>query len=970
MQSVFPMTRRWAVLLGLVAIVGSSLLGGAAAKISSPLWPHEQSDLAPDPDVVFGRLPNGLRYALRGNQKPRDRVSLHLVINAGSINETDGQHGIAHFLEHMLFNGSTHFAPGELVKYFQKIGMQFGPDANASTSFFNTVYDINLPQGDRQSLKEALLVMGDYAEGALLLQSEIDREREVVLSEKRTRDSADYRTYEASMAFELAGTLFPQRLPIGTEAIIRQADRATFKDFYDTWYRPDNMVLVMVGDFDLKLAADLIADRFGDMAPRRGDEALPVIATGTLIPPETNVFYHHEAEVGSTTLTIQVLKSIPVRVDSVAYKKERLKDRLIGMMLQNRLERLLNRPDPPFTEASAGVGTFLRQIRYGYISAECPPGNWKAALAQIEAVRRQALTYGFDSIEVERVREDFLAELALRVDQAATRESKTLARGLIHTIAADRVYQSPLQEQKFYTPLLASLDVETLNARLRQVWALETPKILMTGNTDLTTAPEDAARIIQDVYQAAAAQPVEAPQITSPVKFPYLPTPQVPPAAAAARELIEDLGITRVALSNGIHLNLKPTDFSDNEILFALSFEGGRSVEPIDRPGLAELTREVINESGVGPLDREALQVALTGKTTHLSFDFSNDRFFFDGATSPKEIPLLFQLLHAHLTDPAFRAAAYRLAQERFTQAYQQMAQSIDGAFRLEGYRFFSGGDPRFGKPHLEEFQRLRLADVENWIKPILAQAPLELSLVGDFDLETVIALAQQYLGGLPARSSEALEAGPGPVFPTGHQHRVDVGTQIDKALLVLAFLTDDAHDIHRTRRLNVLADVFSDRLREEIREKRGAAYSPGAYSWPSRAYPGFGLFLAYLPVAPGEVTPVLTAVQDIARQIAVGGIRPPELQRALEPTLTGIREQLRQNRYWLNTVLVGSTRRPEQIEWSRTIAADYAGIQAEELVALAQRYLDPSRAAVFEARPRADADAPRAKIPPGNDRL
>jgi zinc protease len=953
-----------------VLIVGPRLAGDAAAKISSPLWPHEQSDLAPDRDVVFGRLPNGLRYALRHNQKPRDRVSLHLVVNAGSINETDSQQGIAHFLEHMLFNGSTHFPPGELVKYFQKIGMQFGPDANASTSFFQTVYDINLPQGDRQSLEEALLVMGDYAEGALLLQSEIDREREVVLAEKRTRDSADYRTYKASMAFELEGTLFPRRLPIGTEAIIRQADRAVFKDFYDTWYRPDNMVLVMVGDFDLNLAVDLIADRFGDMSPRRGDEALPVIATGTLIPPKADVFYHHEAELGSTTLTIQVLKSIPRIVDSADYKKERLEDRLIGMILQNRLERLLNRPDPPFTEASAGIGTFLRQIRYGYISAECPPENWKAALATIETVRRQALRYGFDPREVERVRKDFLAELALHVDQAATRESKTLARGLIRTIAADRVYQSPRQEKEFYAPLLASLSAETLNGRLRQVWAMETPKILMTGNTNLTTAPEDAARIIQDVYRAAAEQPVEAPQITQSVKFPYLPTPSAPRGRPAARELIEDLGITRVALPNGIHLVLKPTDFSDNEILFALSFEGGRSVEPRDRPGLAELSRDVINESGVGPLDREALQVALTGKTTHLSFDFSNDRFFFEGATSPKEIQLLFQLLHAHLIDPAFRPAAYHLAQERFAQAHQQMAQSIDGAFRLEGYRFLSGGDPRFGKPQLEEFQRLRLADVERWVKPILAQSPLELSLVGDFDLETAIALAQQYLGGLPARRSASRKAGPGPVFPAGRQHRMDVGTQIDKALLVLAFLTDDARDIQRTRRLNVLADVFSDRLREEIREKRGAAYSPGAYSWPSRAYPGFGLFLAYLPVAPGEVAPVLTAVQDIARKIAAEGIRPPELQRALEPTLTGIREQLRQNRYWLNTVLAGSTGRPEQIEWSRTIAADYASIQAEELVALAQRYLDPAQAAVFEARPQVDSDATRAENPSGKDHL
>ena len=206
--------------------VTSSSAGPAAA------WPHSHSDLAPDPQAVFGRLDNGFRYVVLPNAKPKDRVSLHLVVLAGSIDETDDQRGIAHFLEHMLFNGSTHFPPGELVKYFQKIGMQFGPDANARTGFFDTVYDINLPASDRQSLEEALLVMQDYAEGALLLPSEIDRERGVILAEKRLRDSADYRAYVASLDFELKGTLFPERLPIGSAPIIESADRPVLKAFY------------------------------------------------------------------------------------------------------------------------------------------------------------------------------------------------------------------------------------------------------------------------------------------------------------------------------------------------------------------------------------------------------------------------------------------------------------------------------------------------------------------------------------------------------------------------------------------------------------------------------------------------------------------------------------------------------------------------------------------------------------------
>ena len=950
MKSYRRITPLLTIIVCSALVVGLVAPSAPAATAQLPLWAHEQTDIAPDPDVVFGRLPNGFRYVLLENRKPQDRVSLHLVVNVGSINEQEDERGLAHYLEHMLFNGSTHFAPGELVKYFQKIGMQFGPDANASTGFFRTVYDINLPRGDRPSLDEALLVMGDYAEGALLLQTEIDRERGVILAEKRTRDSANYRTYVASMQYELAGTLFPERLPIGTEAVIRSANRERFKAFYDAWYRPDNMVLVAVGDFDAPTAEELIEARFGTMQPRQDRRPGPEI--GVIRPETPTVFYHHEPEVGSTTLTLQTLQSVPRRIDSADYKMERMENRLIGIILKARLDRLLNRPTPPFTEASAGIGRFLHEVQYGYISADCEPENWQAALTQIEHVLRQALDYGFDEVEIDRARRDFTAEIERRVDQAVTRESKNLARAIIHAISSDRVFQSPQQEQTFYAPRLAAVTPAKLNARLRGIWSSGPRKILMTGNADLTGMKSDPTAVIEGVYRTAALQAVESPEIIQTARFPYFPLPPATVDPPTARESIEDLGITRITLSNGIRLNLKPTTYSANEILFALGIEGGRAVEPLEKPGLAELARDVVNESGVGPLDREALQVALTGKTTSLALGFNHDRFHWKGSSTPKEIELLFQLLYAHLTDPAFRPEAFNLAQDRFAQAYRQMAQSVDAAFSLHGQRFLTGGDTRFGKPRLEEVRRLKLADIEAWLKPIFSKAPLEFSMVGDFDLESAVVLAQQYLGNLPGNRRDHVDVKTGPSFPTGQDKRVTVETQIDKALMVVAFLTDDAHDIYRTRRLSVLAEVFAERLREEVREKRGAAYSPGAYSWPSRAFPGFGLFLSYLPLAPSEVEPVLAAVKQIAGQIAVDGITAEELERALAPTLTGIREQLRQNNYWLQTVLMGSTRYPEQIAWSRTILSDYAGIQMQEISALARRYLDPDKAAVFEARP------------------
>ncbi|MBF0469624.1 MAG: insulinase family protein, partial [Desulfamplus sp.] len=256
------------------------------------------AELVPDPALVQGVLPNGMRYMLFKNATPKDRVSMHLNIQSGSMHEREDQQGVAHYLEHMLFNGSTHFKPGELIEYFQSIGMMFGADANAQTGFFETIYDIFLPSGDKAALEKGLLVIQDYAEGALLLDSEVERERGVILAEMRERDSVSLRTFKASLEFELPGSLISKRLPIGVEKVIRSVNRELLRDYYDTWYRPDNMVIVMVGDFDVEMAAGLIQERFSLMQPRAPAAEQPLNTWESHAPEE--VFYHYEPEAGRT----------------------------------------------------------------------------------------------------------------------------------------------------------------------------------------------------------------------------------------------------------------------------------------------------------------------------------------------------------------------------------------------------------------------------------------------------------------------------------------------------------------------------------------------------------------------------------------------------------------------------------------------------------------------------------------------
>ena len=689
-----------------------SVANAAAQKIVfPPEWPHAESDLLPDPALVFGRLPNGFRYVLLENHQPKNRVSLHLNVQAGSMHESDEQRGLAHFLEHMLFCGSTNFKPGELVKYFQNIGMQFGPDANAHTGFNETVYDILLPEGSKESLEKALLVIHDYAEGALLLQTEIDRERGVILAEKRARDSAAYRTFVSTMKFEFPEAKVSQRLPIGSEAVIKNADRSRLKEYYDTWYRPETMILVMAGDFDVKQAISLIEERFVTMSAR----APPGLDTdfGTIKHKGIKTFYHYEKETGNTSVTIEMVKKIMRRPDSLSYQKEMLIKDIADRIVQTRLNALVGKSDSPFTSASISSGRYLHQIEYAQIDAKCSPENWEKSLSLIEQILRQVLIYGFTKSELERIKKEFLSRLDNAVKKASTRSSQALARQIIRSLNTNRVFISPVQKQKLLSPLINSLTLDDVHDSFKKTWAPEHRLVLLTGNAKLSSGRNAAQEQILKVYTHSSQVEVFRPVETKSVFFPYLPEPDKPGQIINITN-ISDLGIVQVDFKNGVRLNLKKTDFKADEILFSLNFGAGRSSEPPEKPGLAELCVEVINESGLGTLEKEEMKRALAGKNTDVIFGVNKEHFFFKGETVRKEVLLVFQLLYAHLTDPGYRKDAYTLSMERFRQKYISLSSSIDGALVLSGKRFLAGGDSRFGLPPYDVFEKLTLNDIRS----------------------------------------------------------------------------------------------------------------------------------------------------------------------------------------------------------------------------------------------------------------
>ncbi|MGH8017793.1 MAG: M16 family metallopeptidase [Opitutaceae bacterium] len=918
-----------------------------ARAAEAPVWPP-QTDIAPDPEVVSGTLENGLRYALRVNHEPRERASVRMLVGAGSLDETDAERGVAHYLEHMAFNGTENFAADTLVEWFQRNGMSFGGDSNAATGFETTTYMLELPRADAETLGEGLRVLRDFADRMLLSEDEIEKERGIIFSEKRARDSVEFRTTQAEFEFILPGTLPPDRFPIGVEETLEAANAERLRAFYERWYQPQNIILTIAGEIDLHVTKNLIHETFGSM-PREHD--LPPRAdrgsVQTAREPVTGI--HREAEASSVSVSIQTVSPFEKQPDSIATRMRDLPLDVANAILSRRIAELARKENAPFTFGGAGSSEAFDFARVASIELTGPPERWRESLAVAEQELRRALTHGFSPVELTEITANIINGLEEAVRAAPTRHSARLASGIAGSIFDERVFNTPETDLAITRPAVEQLTTEACIQALRTAWTGAGPRLFVSGRV-----PEEATEAaVAAMFQTSVEQPVAAPEAMEEVEFAY--TDFGMPGEVVARRLVEDLDLLLVEFANGVRLNLKRTDFRANSIGLRARLGGGRLQLPLEEPELAVIGGALLTEGGLGKHSKEDLRRILAGRTVGVGFGIADDAFVFSGGTSPKDLELEMQLLCAYLTDPGWRDDALALIRRGITQSYERMIHLPGGIAQMKIPPLLASGDPRFGTPPLEKLLGVSAERVRETIMPILAAAPIEIAIIGDIDIERAIEIAAATIGALPAREpprdfAEARavrypEEAPADSFP--------VETEIPKSLVLTYWPTDDAWDIPRTRRLALLASVFDDRLRKVVREELGAAYSPSASSAPSDTYPGYGLFSVSVEVDPHQAATVQETILRIADDLRAHGVTTDELERALEPVLTSIKESVRQNGYWLSAVLDEAQSRPEFLDAARNREADFRSITKAGLDALAAAYLDNARAARFIVHPQ-----------------
>ena len=918
-----------ALILIFTAICG---IQGHAFDAAQPAeWPHDTSDLAPDPAVTYGVLPNGFRYAILPNNEPAGQISLRILFQAGSLMESEQQRGLAHFLEHMAFNGTTHYpVAGKMDEYFQRVGTE----PNASTSFDWTVYDLELPQNNAEFIRDGLQLFRDYASGILLQEEEIDKERGVILAEKRqTGDDWGERTVTAWLNFLLPDTRIPDRIIIGVEDIIRHATRQDFLDFYTTWYTPDRMVLVVVGEVSPDQIVPLVEEFFGDLSPQ---EPMRDPDRGTADIQGMSAALHTELEAPVTGIEIWSGHPFTPNIDTRAQRLDDIRLRMANAILSERLDDLSKHEESSFLGGSVDSEEMFELLDATSLVLVCQPDHWEAALSTAEQELRRALQFGFTGAEVEEQKARRLNTAEEAVKTVSTRHSGYLADELIEMFLADKVFIHLETELELVRDVVDGVTPEILLERFRRAWKQEGRRIFVFGNLQL----EDAEQTILAAYQTSQQVAVTPPEEQQALTFAY--TDFGTPGNIVSQTTQEDVGLTQLVFANNVRLNLKPTDFKANEIWFEVRFGSGLLSLPEDQPGLQHVTEDVFLDGGLEAHSRDDLERIRAGKWFGFLFSVADDAFVFSGISSSDDLRDLLQHLCAYLIAPGYREESFRMFQKTLEPWYTHLEHTIGGVWERQIDCFLRSDDPRFCVPAEATIRQRTLQEVADWLAEPLREGYLELTLVGDFETDAVLPLVASTFGALPEHNADK------PAFDKARQVHFVQGTrqqvfpfQTDdpKAEVSVIWPTEDESNILNVYHLRLLAAILDDRLRVTIRENMGETYSTTVFSSNSPTFPGFGLMEASVQVAPDKVELVGDTIVQIAEDLAQNGATQDEFERALAPILSDLKEAQEENGHWLY-FLSGSQEFPVYLDWARHIVDRYTSASLERVNALAKQYL------------------------------
>ena len=876
----------------LLVFTGLALATDARAQAADPPLPSDSA-------VRSGRMPNGLHYVIRRNTLPEKRAELRLVVNAGSILEDDAQLGVAHFVEHMAFNGTRRFPKANLVNFLERTGVRFGPDLNAYTSFDETVYMLQIPTDTAALVSTALDILEDWAHALAFDTTEVRKERGVVIEEWRSGRGASMRMLYKQFPVLLRGSKYATRLPIGTRENLETFPDSVARGFYRDWYRPDLMTVIAVGDFDVKQMEASIRQRFARIPAARK----PRVRDYAQVPDHAETLVSIESDKEYPSANVQLLwLSTPKRVRTTSEFRRQLVNRLYDQMVNSRLSELTQRPDAPFAFASTGRGSFVRTRDVHSMFAGVKGSDFtkatEALLAEAERVRR----FGFTATELERARTNYLRALEQRFAERDKTNSNVFAGQYVSSALTETPMLGIGDKQALAQRFAPTITLEELNALARASFPKENRVVIVAAPDKPEVKLPDKASMLA-VFERPADASLSA-YVDSTSDAPLVASAPVAGKVVAERALPET-GILEWKLSNGAKVLLKPTDFKRDEVLFAAQSAGGISLLPDKDVTQAQLAGMALSVGGLGTFSQTALTKRLTGKRAQVGAYINDTRQGIGGSASAKDIETLFQLAWLRMTQPRADSSAYAALRNQARSALANQRNDPTSIFRDTVTMVMAQHHPRMRLFTPELFDSVDIRRSLAIYRDRFADASgFTFFIVGSFSPDSIRPLVERYIASLPSlqRGEKAKDVG---IRPPSSIVNTIVRAGIEPKAQTRLYFTGSCEYSYANRTvLRALRELLDIRLREVLREDKSGTYGAGVgANCSDDPYPNYQISVSFgsAPERTDELTKAVFAVID---SIKSGAVNDSNMTKIRELTIREQETALKQNNRWLGAMM------------------------------------------------------------------
>lgn len=883
---------------GAFAAVAQQDAGGEATEDGGE-WTWELTEVLPrDPAVLTGQLDNGLRYYVRANGRPENRAFLRLIVRAGSVLEDDDQRGLAHFVEHMAFNGTRNFEKTELLDYLQGIGMRFGPDVNAYTSFDETVYMLEVPTDDPEILDTALLVLEDWASGVSLEDEEIERERGVVIEEWRGDRGAGARLRDAEIPYRFHGSRYAERLPIGDPEVLREAPPQRLRDFYRDWYRPDLMAVVAVGDFEAAEVEAEIRERFGKLeAP---DEPRERFEAEIPSHEETLVSVFSDPELPRSSISVGY-KGPADPFITVADYRARLVRGLYNGMLNNRLAERAEDADPPFIGATSSRGTLARRRSLYVLSAGAREGGAVRALEAVLTESERARRHGFEESELERAKVNTLRSMDRAWDERDKTHSAAYTGEYQRHFLTAEPFPGIAYERELARRYVPDIGLAEVNA-VAGSWIHDHDRVILASGPEKEGLEQPREEELLAAFDRVEELEVAAYEddVGEGALVPVRPSP----GRIVERSTIEELEVTEWLLSNGVRVVLRPSDFKNDEILVASFSPGGISLVSDEDWLEANVATSVAQLSGFGNFSLTQLNKALAGKVARVGPVIGPLFEGISGRGSPKDLETLFELIYLSGTSPRRDAEAYEsfLTRQGALLRNQSAMPRYSWAKALQ--EILTREHPRrriITEEMLAELDQERIFAVyEDRFRDF---SDFTFFFAGSFDLDAIEPLVETWLGGLPSTGREEVWRDVGVRTPEGRVERTVYKGLEEQSQVALVFSGPFEQTQLNRYRLNSMVSLLRDRLRERLREELGGTYGANVASGSDRIpVSAFAVQITF-GCDPERVEELLQAVDEEIARIRTDAATDEEVAQIQEQQRRGRETAKETNGFWLGVL-------------------------------------------------------------------